>query len=95
MYKIVFSKDAVKDMEKLKAAGLSKKAKDLIALIKEDPFKTPPRVEALVGNLKGAYSRRINIRHRLVYQIIYEPITEDTAAYVGTIKILRMWTHYE
>ena len=86
MYKIVFTKLAVKDLKKLKAAGLSQKAKNLVELIKQNPFETPPSFEKLVGDLSGAYSRRINIQHRLVYSV-------DEAS--KTVKIIRMWTHYE
>ena len=86
MYKIVYTKAAAKDIPKLKSAGLDTKAKDLINLIKEDPFQTPPSYEKLVGELKGLYSRRINIKHRLVYQVY-----EDEK----TIKIVSLWSHYE
>ncbi len=85
-YKIVFSKQAQKDAKKLSAAGLKDKAEELLALIANEPYQSPPRFEKLVGNLYGALSRRINIQHRLVYQAI-----EDER----TIKVLRMWTHYE
>ena len=86
MYKIVYSKEALKDISNLKAAHLDKKVKILLELIKEDPFKTPPRYEKLVGNLSGLYSRRINIQHRLVYEVFEAE---------KTIKIISMWTHYE
>ncbi len=86
MYKVFYRKQAVKDVPKIKSAGLSEKLKRLIEVIKEDPVKTPPPYEKLVGDLKGAYSRRINIQHRLVYQV-YE---EEKA-----IKILSIWSHYE
>ncbi|MBP3231915.1 MAG: Txe/YoeB family addiction module toxin [Anaerovibrio sp.] len=86
MYKIVYTKAAVKDIPKLKAAGLDTKAKALIELIKVNPFQTPPSYEKLVGDLKGLYSRRINIQHRLVYQVYEEK---------KTIKIISLWTHYE
>mgnify|MGYP004480338505 FL=1 len=85
-YKIVYTKDAVKDIPKLKAAHLDGKARALIEIIKENPFKTPPPYEKLLGNLDGAYSRRINIQHRLVYEISEEE---------KTVKILSMWSHYE
>ena len=68
-YKVIFHKNAVKDAEKLKSAGLDKKAKDLIEIIAKNPFENPPSYEKLVGNLTGAYSRRINIQHRLVYSV--------------------------
>ncbi len=86
MYKVFYRKQAVKDVPKIKSAGLNEKLKRLIEVIKEDPIKTPPPYEKLVGDLKGAYSRRINIQHRLVYQV-YE---EEKA-----IKILSIWSHYE
>lgn len=86
MYKIVYSKEALKDIPNLKAAHLDKKVKILLELIKEGPFKTPPRYEKLVGNLSGLYSRRINIQHRLVYEVFEAE---------KTIKIISMWTHYE
>ena len=86
MYAVVYTKNAVKDIQKIKAARLSKKVKDLIDLIKLNPFQTPPPYEKLVGDLQGAYSRRINIKHRLVYEVIE---TEKT------VKILSMWSHYE
>ncbi|MBQ0072484.1 MAG: Txe/YoeB family addiction module toxin [Spirochaetales bacterium] len=85
-YKIVYTKDALKDVPKLKSSGLSTKALNLIELLKDNPFQTPPTYEKLVGNLHGAYSRRINIQHRLVYQV-YEA--------QKTIKIISMWSHNE
>lgn len=84
-YKILYSKEAQKDAKYLSAAGLADKAKELIEIIKGNPFQTPPSYEKLVGNLSGAYSRRINIKHRLVYQVIEE---------TKTVRILRMWSHY-
>ena len=95
MFRIVFDKQAGKDAKKLKAAGLDKKAKELIEVIRENPFRTPPSYEGLVGNLQGYYSRRINIQHRLVYQVYSEPIDIDGIHYQGTVKIIRMWTHYD
>lgn len=95
MYRIVYTKQAAKDIKNLKAAGLSVKGKDLIEIIKYDPFKNPPPYEGLVGNLDGFYSRRINIKHRLVYQVYGDKIKIDDMEYEGTIKIVRMWTHYE
>lgn len=86
MYTILYTKIAIKDIEKLKSAQLEDKAKDLIRLIKENPFTTPPRQEKLVGDLKGLYSRRINKKHRLVYEVFEEE---------KIIKILSLWTHYE
>jgi len=86
MYKVVYTKKAVKDVKKLKQSGLSRKTKLLIDLIKVNPYTTPPSYEKLVGDLSGAHSRRINIQHRLVYSIYEEE---------KIIKVIRMWTHYE
>jgi toxin YoeB len=83
---VVFAKYAQKDAQKLAASGLKTKAQDLLALIKENPFQNPPPCEKLVGDLAGAYSRRINIQHRLVYEVLQDQ---------QTVKVLRMWTHYE
>lgn len=85
-YNVVFTKQAQKDAKKLKGSHLAAKARELIEVISENPFASPPPFEALVGDLKGAYSRRINIQHRIVYQVI-----EDG----NTVKVIRMWTHYE
>lgn len=85
-YNIIYTKEALKDIPKLKSAHLDNKAKMLIEVIKENPFQTPPTYEKLLGNLDGMYSRRINIQHRLVYQVL-----EDTK----TVKIASMWSHYE
>lgn len=85
MYKIVYTKAAVKDIPKLKAAHLDIKAKALIEVIKENPYQKPPRYEKLVGDLEGLYSRRINIRHRLVYEVFESE---------KIIKIISLWTHY-
>lgn len=86
VYKIIYRKQALKDLEKIKNSNLKDKTKRLIDLIKIDPYQTPPPYEKLLGDLEGAYSRRINVKHRLVYQVLEEE---------NTIKILRMWTHYE
>jgi toxin YoeB len=85
-WKLVYTKNAQRDAKKLTAAGLRSKAEELLNLLKENPFKKPPPFEKLVGDLSGAYSRRINIQHRLVYQVIKEK---------RTVKIIRMWSHYE
>ena len=85
MYKIIYTKDAVKDITKLKAAHLDKSAKTLIDVIRNNPFQNPPPYEKLVGDLQGLYSRRINIKHRLVYDVLEENV----------IKIISLWTHYE
>jgi toxin YoeB len=85
-WRIVYTKLAKKDAKKLSAAGLRPAAEKLLELIKDDPWQNPPPVEKLVGDLAGAFSRRINIQHRLIYEIIAEK---------RTIKVIRMWTHYE
>ena len=85
-WRVVYTKQAQKDAKNLSAAGLKPKAQKLLDLLTENPFQNPPPYEKLVGDLVGAYSRRINIKHRLVYQVL-----EDTR----TVKVLRMWTHYE
>jgi Txe/YoeB family toxin of toxin-antitoxin system len=86
LYRLVYTKQAVKDAKKIKEAGLKPKVEALLKILQEDPFRTPPRYEKLVGDLAGAYSRRINIKHRLVYQVL-----EDEKI----VKVIRMWTHYE
>ena len=95
MYRIVYTKQAAKDVKNLKAAGLSGKAQKLIEIIKDDPFRSPPPYEGLVGNLSGYFSRRINLQHRLVYQVYSEPVEDEDGIYEGTVKIIRMWTHYD
>jgi toxin YoeB len=85
-WRVVFAKQAQKDARNLASAGLKKKAQLLLDVLAEDPFRTPPPFEKLVGDLSGTYSRRINIQHRLVYQVLGEE---------HTVKVLRMWTHYE
>lgn len=95
MWLVVFTEQAQKDAKQLKAAGLAGKAKALVAAVREDPFKVPPRYEALVGNLSGLYSRRISLQHRFVYEVIKEEIERDGALYEGAVKIVRMWTHYD
>lgn len=85
-WELVFTRDACKDAKKLQSAGLRGRADELLAVLRANPFQNPPPYERLVGDLAGAYSRRINIKHRLVYQV-YK--TEHT------VKVLRMWTHYE
>ena len=86
MYRIVYTKQAAKDIKNLKAAGLSIKAKELIEVIRNDPFKNPPPYEGLVGNLDGFYSRRINIKHRLVYQVYGDKIESDNTEFEGDRK---------
>lgn len=85
-WQVVFSRHAAKDAKKLAAAGLKSKAQELLAILANDPFQSPPSFEKLVGDLVGAYSRRINIQHRLVYQVF----TEERV-----VRVLRMWSHYE
>ena len=95
MYKIVFTKQALKDLDNLKKSRISAKAKVLVDIIRENPYQSPPRYEKLVGNLDGIISRRINIQHRIVYQVYEAPFVEDGTEYKGSVKIIRMWTHYE
>lgn len=85
-WSLVYTRQAQKDAEKLAAAGLKPKAEALLAILAENPYQTPPTFEKLVGDLSGAYSRRISLQHRLVYQVL------DDAK---TVKVLRMWTHYQ
>jgi Txe/YoeB family toxin of toxin-antitoxin system len=85
-WRLLYTRAAQKDAKKLAAAGLKPKAEALLEILKRDPYQTTPPFEKLVGDLSGAYSRRINIQHRLVYQIIDEE---------RVVKVLRMWTHYE
>ena len=85
-WKIVFTRQAQKDAKKLSAAGLKQKAEKLLFILKTDPYQNPPSYEKLVGDLSGAYSRRINIQHRLVYQIIDDQ---------KVVKVIRLWTHFE
>ena len=85
-WRLVYTKQAQRDAKKLSASGLKPKAEELLALVAEDPYRKPPPFEKLVGDLSGAYSRRINIQHRLVYQVLDED---------RVVKVLRMWTHYE
>ncbi|MCI9130039.1 MAG: Txe/YoeB family addiction module toxin [Eggerthellaceae bacterium] len=94
MYQVVFSKQAAKDAKKLKAAGLDAKAKQLVSIVREDPFAYPPAYEPLVGSLTGMYSRRINRQHRFVYEVI-KTREERDLEYEGVVKVLSMWTHYE
>lgn len=95
MYQIVYTKQAAKDIKYIKAAGLGKKVKGLINIVREEPFQNPPPYECLVGNLQGFLLHRINIQHRFVYQVIAEKINIEGKEYDGTVKIIRMWTHYE
>jgi len=85
-WELVYTKHAQKDARKLAASGLKRKTQELLKVLKENPYQNPPPYEKLVGDLSGAYSRRINIQHRLVYQVFEEE---------HVVKVLRLWTHYE
>jgi Txe/YoeB family toxin of toxin-antitoxin system len=85
-WRIVYTKQAKKDAKKLSRSGLKPQGEKLLSILQEDPYRTPPPYERLVGDLSGACSRRLNIQHRIVYQIMDD---------IKTVKILRMWTHYE
>jgi Txe/YoeB family toxin of toxin-antitoxin system len=85
-WRLVYTRQAQKDARKLAASGLREKAQALLSVIQKDPFQNPPPYEKLVGDLAGAYSRRINIQHRLVYQVLESE---------QVVKVLRLWTHYE
>ena len=86
IWKLYYTKQAQKDARKLASSGLKLKAQELLKIIENNPYQTPPPYEKLVGDLSGAYSRRINIQHRLVYQVLEEE---------NAIKVLRLWSHYE
>lgn len=86
MWKLYYTKQAQKDARKLASAGLKPKAQELLKILKKNPYQNPPPFEKLVGDLSGAYSRRINIQHRLVYQVVEEE---------QAVKVIRLWTHYE
>jgi toxin YoeB len=86
IWRLVFTKQAQKDAKKIANSGLKPQAERLLDILKENPYKNPPPYEKLIGDLTGAYSRRINIQHRLVYQILDD---------IKTVKVIRMWTHYE
>ena len=85
-WRIVYTRQAQRDARKIAAAGLRQKAEKLLETLSKNPFQTPPPFEKLIGDLSGAYSRRINIQHHLVYQVLKE---------MRTVKVIRMWTHYE
>lgn len=85
-WQLVYTKQAQKDAQKLAAAGLKDKAKALLAVVQDNPFQTPPPYEKLIGDLAGTYSRRINIQHRLVYQVLQDE---------QVVKVLRLWSHYD
>ena len=86
MWEIVYTKQALKDAKKLASSGLRAKAEELLDIVRRNPYQNPPPYEKLIGDLAGAYSRRINIQHRLVYQVL------DAEK---TVKVIRLWTHYE
>ena len=85
-WRIVYTRQTQKDAKKIATAGLRQKAEKLLEILSENPFQTPPPFQKLIGDLSGAYSRRITIEHRLVYQVLQE---------IKTVKVIRMWTHYE
>lgn len=85
-WRLVYTKQAKKDAKKLSRSGLKPQAEKLLSILQEDPYRTPPPYERLVGDLAGACSRRVNIQHRIVYQILDD---------IKTVKVIRMWTHYE
>jgi Txe/YoeB family toxin of toxin-antitoxin system len=85
-WQLVFTNQAQKDAKKLSGSGLRTKAERLLDILKENPYQNPPPFEKLVGDLSGAYSRRVNIQHRLVYQVLDD---------IRTVKVIRMWAHYE
>jgi len=85
-WRLVFTKQAQKDAKKLASSGLKAKAESIIQILRENPYRVPPAYEKLVGDLAGAYSRRINIQHRLIYQVLNDE---------KIVKVIRMWTHYE
>ncbi len=85
-WRVVYTRQAARDAKKVAASGLKPKAEYLLRVLRQDPFQSPPRFEKLVGDLTGAYSRRINVQHRLVYQVLEAE---------RTVKVIRMWTHYD
>jgi Txe/YoeB family toxin of toxin-antitoxin system len=85
-WKLIYTGQSQKDAKKLSSSGLRPKAEHILEILEMNPFQTPPPYEKLVGDLSGAYSRRINIKHRIVYQVLAE---------IKTVKVIRMWTHYE
>ncbi len=85
-WRVVFTKQAQKDAKKLATSNLRDKVEGLLAILRENPYQTPPPFEKLVGDLRGAYSRRINVQHRLIYQVLDDE---------KVVKVIRMWTHYE
>ena len=97
-YKLKYTRQADKDARLLERAGLNKIAKNLLAIIKENPYQNPPAYEKLQGDMKGSYSRRINKQHRIVYDVLPNDgklKDEKCVLYKGIVKVIRMWTHYE
>lgn len=91
MYQIIYSKQIPKQIINLKALGLDKKSKELIEVLRANPFQNPPPYEKLIGNLDGFYSRRINIKHRMIYQVFID----ETKEFDGIVRIVSIWSHYE
>ena len=97
-YKVIFSRQALKDLQKLKQAGLGRQAKEITEILMQNPYQTPPRFERLIGDLRDYFSRRINAQHRYIYRITPNDgrlQDKDGGVYVGVVHVLRMWTHYE
>jgi Txe/YoeB family toxin of toxin-antitoxin system len=97
-YKIIYTHQAEKDARRLEQSSLDKKARELLAILKKNPYQTPPPYEKLSGDLKDYYSRRINKQHRIVFDVLPNSKNlkdENGVAYKGIVKIIRMWTHYE
>jgi Txe/YoeB family toxin of toxin-antitoxin system len=97
-YKVIFSRQALKDLHKLKQAKLGRQAKEITDILMENPYQAPPRFERLSGDLRGYFSRRINIQHRYIYQVMPNDdglCNENGVMYAGIVHVLRMWTHYE
>ena len=98
MYKVILSRQAYKDLQNVKQAGLGRQVKELTDILAKNPYQYPPRFEKLTGDLSGYFSRRINIQHRYVYQVLSNSAKlrdEDGSLYDGIVHVLRMWTHYE
>ena len=98
MYKVILSRQAQKDLEKIKQAGLQRQAKEITEILMENPYQSPPRFEKLMGDLQDYFSRRINIQHRYIYRVMPNEDglkDEKDTLYDGIVHVLRMWTHYE
>jgi len=97
-YKVIFSKQAIKDLQKLKQAGLERQVKVITEILKQNPYQTPPRFERLIGDLHDYFSRRINIQHQYIYKVLPNDSNlqnEGGEIYTAVVHVLRMWTHYE